>query len=316
MRNKRQDNIENKDRRRSKSKMSKAKAKKIEIFLSVVLAIALIVTVPVLAWFGNQKKLAKLAKIKAPDDLYINAAHKEDRINLDMRTIDVAQSYKDDQNVSHPIKSQNFVFSVSGNYVSRFTLQLEHTTNNPYTYTIHEGDVYKVTKDSDGVMTTAVNVKTGETIQSEHADYADRNADGSLKYVEYIATGMYDADEQSKLVFPSEVVNVAAGDTLWIYVGPEVKNLMNETGSYLNKASGSRIDDGTLTQKSYDTYTNFNMYADPVYWQLKKMKGGEPNEKGQPFYNTYVINVSWDGVADISKYDKETDIIYISAFVE
>ena len=291
------------------------KMKKVEIIAALILAAVLIITIPIFSWFVYQNRLAKLAKIKAPDDLYINAAHREDKINLDMRTIDVTQTYKSgDTDV--PIKSQNFVFSVSGNYVNRFTLQMEHTTNNPYKYKIYEGTVYKVTKDASGNIQSIINVKTGKTIQEDgHSDYNTRRPDGSLKYVEYIATGDYDTEEMSKVSFPTEAVEVNRGDTLYIYVGDEVKNIAGETGAYLNKAPGARIDDGTLTPKSYDDYETFNMFADPVYWQLRRMRGAPQGEK-KAFYNTYVVNVSWDGVQDITRYNKETDIIYISAFVE
>ena len=114
------------------------KRRTIEIVIAIILTTALLVTIPVFAWFTNQRNMAKLAKIKAPDDLYINAAHREDKIHLDMRTVNVSKKYKttqinnqgEEEEVENPITSQNYVFSVSGNYVRSFTLQMEHTTNN------------------------------------------------------------------------------------------------------------------------------------------------------------------------------------------
>ena len=302
------------------------KRRTIEIVIAIILTTALLVTIPVFAWFTNQRNMAKLAKIKAPDDLYINAAHREDKIHLDMRTVNVSKKYKttetDENNeeveVEKPVTSQNFVFSVSGNYVRSFTLQMEHTTNNPFTYKIYEGIIYKVVKDNEGNVVSITNIKTGKSItdSTEHPDYDTLNSDGSPKYVEYIATNDWDALEVTKVTFPNdfEPVSVSAGDTLYIYVGDELTNLSGDKGGYLNKADGARIANGSLTDKSYDEYTNFNIYADPLFWQLKNVKGGET--KSQPFYNTYVINVSWDPSINMSLYDKETDIIYISAFVE
>ena len=276
-------------------KLSEAgkRKKKAEIIISVALAVAFVISVPVFAWFNYQRRIAKLAKIKAPDDLYINAAHREDKILLDMRTIDV----------SNPsVTSQNFVFTVSGNYVNNYTLQFEYTTNNPYTYTIHKGTIYKVMNNG-----SILNIITQNSIQSEHSDWDTPNSDGSKKYVEYVATNSFDREEEAKVTFAPDPIPVSEGDRLVIYVGDTVN------GTYLNKSATERIDDGSLTAKSYDNYTVFNKYADPVFWQKTNISSGA--SKGSSFYNTYVINVSWTGVSNIAAYDKETDITYISAFV-
>jgi len=296
------------------------KQRKIEIIVAVIMTAILLVSIPVFAWFTNQRTMAKLAKIKAPDDLYINAAHREDKIHLDMRTVNVSMKYKtteknendEDVEVEKPVTSQNYVFSVSGNYVRSFTLQMEHTTNNPFTYKIYEGIIYKVDKDDAGNIVSIKNIKTGNSIESEHEDYDTLNDDGSSKYVEYIATNDWDAEEQRKVTFSAD--SVSAGDTLYIYIGNELTNLAGVKGGYLNKADGARTANASLTKKSYDDYTNFNIYANPLFWQLKNIKGGET--KGSPFYNTYIINVSWGSDINMKQYDKETDIIYISAFVE
>ncbi len=302
------------------------KQRMVEIITAIIMTAILLISIPVFAWFTNQRNMAKLAKIKAPDDLYINAAHREDKIHLDMRTVNVSMKYKttelDEENnkveVEKPVTSQNYVFSVSGNYVRSFTLQMEHTTNNPFSYKIYEGIIYKVEKNVSGDILSITNIKTGKSItdESEHPDYNTLNADGSPKYVEYIATNDWDALEVTKVTFPNnfDSVSVSAGDTLYIYVGDELTNLAGTTGGYLNKADGVRTANGSLTDKSYDDYDNFNIYTNPLFWQLKNVKGGET--KSQPFYNTYVINVSWSPTIDMSLYDKETDIIYISAFVE
>ena len=310
------------------SKKRKPGRKKIiELITAILLTVALTIAIPVYAWFSNQHEMAKLAKIKAPDDLYINAAHKEDKIHLDMRDINIKQKYTPDGGTETAITAQNFPFTVSGNYVNWFTLQIEHTANNPYTYSVYEGTVYKVYKNADGTITQInngsgtyvdkiLNIKTGKRIDEENPNYKNRNGtDHSLGYVEYIATADYDAEEVLKVSFPTESVSVSKGDTLYVVIGSELTNIDGNTGSYLNKDSASRIKaDSTLTQKSYDDYNNFNIYADPLYWQLKKVRGG--TSKGNAFYNTYVLKVSWTGVNNISQYAKETDMVYISAFVE
>ena len=275
-----------------------SKRKKVQTVIALALTVALCFAIPAYSWFINHKKIAEIAKIKAPDELYINAAHKEDIINLDMSAINVSQKIPNSNDL---ITSQSFVFSVSGEWVNSFTLQIEHTTNNPYTYTFHEGEIYKSESD----------------MRAAHSNCDTRNTDGSLKYVEYVATNVYDSEEMSKITtWPDDGLTIETGHTYYIWIGDEIKNKTNNTGSYINKADGERYSDGsTLTPKSYESGTVKDKYADPVYWQLKNIKGGDT--KGQPFYKTYVIKASWTGVTDVAEnYNKETDIFYISAFVE
>ena len=171
-----------------------SKKKKVEVVAASVLTLILIVAIPIFAWFANQKKIAELAKIKAPDELYINAAHKEDIINLDMTSVDVTKKYTTTDNgvlTEHDITSQSFVFSVSGEWVNSYTLQIEHTTNNPFKYTICEGKLYKSVADMKADDPAGYG---GENLNR----YDERNADGSLKYVEYRATNVYDTAEMQK----------------------------------------------------------------------------------------------------------------------
>ena len=55
---------------------------------------------------------------------------------VDMSSIDLTKKIP---NTDTPITAQSFVFSVSGEWVNSFTIQIEHTTNNPFTYTFYEG---------------------------------------------------------------------------------------------------------------------------------------------------------------------------------
>ncbi len=301
----------------SKKQSKKLKLRKnrvVEFIIAVLLTIVLVIAAPVLAWFGNQQRIAKLAKIKAPDELYINAAHREDKIYLDMKSIEVSRKYtEDDQQKS--IYSQSFVFSVSGAWVNSYILQMDHTTNNPYTFEIFEGEIYK---EVDGVYK---NIHTGNAIRDEHENYTERNADGSLKYVEYVATNDFDDAEEEKVSFDPDpdLIHVNAGDLLLVYYGGDDEPGRKVNGRYLNATDGSRIANNTLKIKSYGTseggtYSNVNQYVNPKYWQSESISipGGQ---KSKPFYQTYVIRVSWPHNDTIYNYNKETDIVYLSAFV-
>ena len=277
---------------------------KIEIIVALILTIAMCVAIPVYAWFTNQKKIAELAKIKAPDELYINAAHKEDIINLDMTSVDVTKKYTTTDNgvlTEHDITSQSFVFSVSGEWVNSYTLQIEHTTNNPFKYTICEGEIYKSIAE----------------MKVKHSDCEDRNDDGSLKYIEYRATNVYDTAEMQKITnWGDDGLDIEIGQLYYVWIGDEVKNKNNQTGHYLNKTGSgtdNRYANDTYLDKSYESGTKYQKYAKPLFWQLKNIKASETKA---PFYNTYVIKIDWTGVSNITDYKKETDIFYISAFVE
>ena len=288
-------------------------AVKAEIIVAAVLTLILIAALPGYAWFSNQKKIAKLAKIKAPDELYINAAHKEDIINLDMTSVDVTRKYTTTSGgtvTEHDITSQSFVFSVSGEWVNSYTLQIEHTTNNPFTYTICEGRIFT----SVAAMKAADPAGYGE---SNLDKYDERNPDGSMKYVEYRATNVYDADELTKVTnWSNDGLTIETGEKYYIWIGDEVTNKAGHTGSYLNQ-TGSGVNDrhanNLYRDKSYESGTKYQKNAVPVFWQLKNLKASDTKS---PFYNTYVIKIDWTGVTNLDQYKKETDIFYISAFVE
>lgn len=311
---------------------------KIQLVIAIILTIVLAITIPTYSWFNYERRVAELAKIKSPDNLYINAAHKEDVIHLDMSTIDLTktymttETYEEEENgetvektrdVERSITAQSFVFSVSGEWVNSFTLQIEHTTNNPFTYTFYEGEVYA----------------SKTAMKNAHPDCDNRNlTDGSLPYIEYVATREYDYTERTKVKdypnFPandviaevdpntkevlSYVDEIVSGQTYYIWYGDTpanwIKNKDNVTGDYLNKVSGERYANrgSNLTQRSYERNQTYNQYALPVYWQLKNISAGVT--KGSSFYKTYIVKVSWTGKA-MNNYKKETDLFYISAFV-
>lgn len=103
------------------------KKKKIQLVAATALTAALLVALPLYAWFTHTRSIAMKTKINAPTQLYITAGNKESVANLEMGNIDVESEtrYKD------------FVFGISGKYVSKYQIQLAHTTNIPFTYKIY-----------------------------------------------------------------------------------------------------------------------------------------------------------------------------------
>ena len=178
---------------------------------------------------------------------------------------------------------------------------IEHTTNNPFKYTICEGEIYKSIAE----------------MKVKHSDCEDRNDDGSLKYIEYRATNVYDTAEMQKITnWGDDGLTIETGQLYYVWIGAEVKNKNNQTGRYLNQTGSgtdNRYANDIYLDKSYESGTKYQKYAKPLFWQLKNIKASDTKA---PFYNTYVIKIDWTGVSNITDYKKETDIFYISAFVE
>ena len=98
---------------------------------AVCLAVTLAVSIPVVAWFTKQRKLETMAKIKSPTTLNIGAGNKEDSAYIDLGGIDVEGEET----------SKDFVFCVySDSAKGDYKIQLAHTTNIDFTYTIYRAD--------------------------------------------------------------------------------------------------------------------------------------------------------------------------------
>ena len=107
-------------------------SRKIQLIAAVTFTAVLLITIPVRAWFAQQRTIAELQMIKMPDLLYLTAANVEAVRNFEMSGLDVEGEAK------HKL----FPFCVAGDYVSSYVLQLAHTWNNPFDYVIYEGTVY------------------------------------------------------------------------------------------------------------------------------------------------------------------------------
>ena len=113
-------------------------ADKVKLVIAMVMTVALMVAVPTLAWFSYQKKVATMAKIDSPAKLSFKAGAGEDIINFKMSGIDIDDG-----------SPQDFVFCVEGEDISRYNLQLAHTTNINFTYQIYRA---KETESTAGIQ--------------------------------------------------------------------------------------------------------------------------------------------------------------------
>lgn len=113
---------------------------KIKLVIAMAVTITFLVAAPTLAWFSYQKKIATMAKIDSPAKLSLKAGAGEDIINFKMSGIDTQDG-----------SPQDFVFCVEGEDISHYNIQLAHTTNINFTYSIYRA---RETESTSGIQYT------------------------------------------------------------------------------------------------------------------------------------------------------------------
>ncbi len=314
--------------------------KRIQLVLALLITLALLISVPTVAWFSYQKRAAKLQKIDAPNTLFLTAAHREDSTCLEINGIDAEEDklvYSadpgdatkiafnpttnlpvtetvpglDGNNVK--ITHQDYVFNVTGDAVDDFTIQLAYTTNNPFTYEIYAADELNASE-----------LKT--ELQKKNISGTGNN---EIDYVAYELTGEPVRDTEGSVVDLPDVTDdsshkyhtdAAVNDRLYYlihkgYSETDANGIY--TGRYLNSTDGTAADNdagNTILKKSYDNYTtNIHSDARPVYWQAEGIKAfpGSTNANKKPFSRHFILRVKWQA-GSLDNTDKETDIIYIT----
>ena len=106
------------------------KSKKIQLIFAVLLTFVVLVAAPTLAWFSYKRQIATMAKINSPAKLTIKSGHNDDIIQFEMKGIDVSSE--------NSTRTEYFVFCVEGEDIATYNLQIAHTTNIPFTYTLYK----------------------------------------------------------------------------------------------------------------------------------------------------------------------------------
>lgn len=270
-------------------------AKKIQFILASVLSLILIAGMPAFAWFSHQRQLAELQQIKEPDLLYITAANAEDVKFFDLSAIKV----KDGSNnaITDP---EYYPFAVAGKYVNKFTLQMAHTTNNPFIYKIYEGTAY--------------------TTRAAAVTAAGNNG----VVVEYKLNGAWSTLTENGVILsgdPKPVTKSAEQTTIYIVKGAELDATKYGGAGYLNSKTedGRTLANNNYHEYCYDDYDDLIKFEEPLYWQCTEIPSLPANSQfiGKPFMKTFILEISWtaaDVAAGKINNDKETDIVYLSAF--
>lgn len=101
--------------------------------ISVIIAVLLLLTIPVLAWFYRQRSMETMTQINLPYALRIGAGNTQPIQQLELSNIDVSNK-----------KYEDVVFCVySQGAKESYYLQLAHTTNIGFQYTIYKASVHQ-----------------------------------------------------------------------------------------------------------------------------------------------------------------------------
>ena len=105
---------------------------KTEAVLASLLTLAFMAGMPVFAWFSTAKNMETMTKVKEPENLDIRAGRYHSIINFELSDINIEEMGENGT-------AEYRVFSVSaGDYKIPYILQLAHTTNIPFKYTIYK----------------------------------------------------------------------------------------------------------------------------------------------------------------------------------
>ena len=261
--------------------IKKAKrARLITVALALAITIISVATIPTFAWFYGYKNMAAYAPLDAPKALFIGTGRKEDVKYLYLKEIDVTKStYKD------------YVISVSGEGITRYSIQMGYTNNNQFNYKLF-----------------FASEKTQSDLDLMDAGAKSDWLEGAIAYEPYDGTrgeAYYKIDDSTSYsaysVVAEEITYVPAAEA-----DGEVK------GSVKNSAAGDEIlaePSGVYHDSTYSAYTTVQKYAEPIYWQTTNAIL-TPHTTAS-FTQYFILRVEWEAVRDANS--RETDIICIAA---
>lgn len=252
-----------------------SKKDKIQLIAAGVLTLAFLIVIPTYAWFSNRRQVATMAKINSPAKLSIKSGNVDDIIQFELADIDVGNG--------STAGSKDFVFCVEGEDVSRYNIQIAHTTNINFTYTL-----YRAHSDSNGLVVykdADLNVHR----YSKAAKFVD--SDNPNAYGGYINAVVQDG----RLMANSAYTEKSYSDSN--YSDGSGNNHVQRYAEPLYWQTKSSIQ-----ARAYDGSTPYDEYV----------AVGSENK----FLNYFVLEVSWEA-GDIPEGNyKETDLIYITAQVD
>ena len=284
-------------------------SRRVQLVAALVVTIALLIAIPVVAWFSYRREAIKLMKVDSPNVLYLSAAHREDTmcfeidgINADELVVDGSgNKVLDAQNKEQKITHKDYVFCVTGESVDEFMIQLAYTTNNPFTYEIYAAEE----------LTTRP-----ATIPGQEVDYVEYDVSG--KGITGMPTVVSDENHQynenvtppAKLFYKIDTTVTEGNGTSHVagkYDGVYL-NMTTELGSSTRQDAT-----GDYHSKTYAEYNKVHHDAEPIYWQATGISAfpGVSNVNKQTFSRHFILRISWPA-GELDNTAKETDIVYIT----
>lgn len=168
---------------RKQKKDWKQERRKRRAIWAVASAALVLLAVPVLAWLYMQRSMETITEIKKPEILSIKAGDMQDIEKLELGTIDVSGDQK----------SKDVVFCVySAEQGKRYYLQLAHTTNIGFTYSIS-----KASPNAGGDITyLGKQYQQGESLSGRYLNLADDRKHATKDYHK-TTYGAYDKVQQA-----------------------------------------------------------------------------------------------------------------------
>ena len=280
----------------------------IEAAIALGLTIIATVSVPVLAWFSNQRKLGDLERVDTPTRLYITAAH-DDIKYLQLTDIKVSDNSADAE------KKKYYVFCVSGKSASYYSLQLAYTTNNQFEYFVypaHQLTDAELKEDGSYLVKHTAHDEDGEETDTY---YYKIEKDTTINQ----PNSAFSGDASYRLWTGSVIREDSAAITTRFINKNDDNDLIADNSKHNATYSYKRYDDNNANADIEDAPAKgvgAQLYSEPVYWQALRIKSGM--DASNQFENYYILEVNWEKAAaaagdDGLKDDKETDIIYIAA---
>ena len=223
----------------------------------------------------------------------IEAGNREPVGMIDLSNINV-QEYEDPNDSNSLISHGEYVFCVTGKYMTEYDLQIARTTNIDFDY-----ELYRVDSRTYGQVITP-GISSDPEVNSSIYEVAEYKSeiDGKTYFYPYkIAT--FDDKTQGNLT------------PLGSYRNPKDSTSTKTGGNQtIGEGDTAADNDKTFHERNYEDYEDVNIYAEPLYWQIKNLPvTGQVGDAG--FVDYYVLKIKWKDKGLIN--DKETDMIYITA---
>ena len=234
-----------------KDKLNKLSAGQwVQLAVAFILTVAVIIAIPVYAWFAHQRQVATMARINSPAKLEIKSGYAEDIINFKVSGINVeTATYKD------------FVFCVEGEDVTAYNLQIARTTNIDFTYTLYKAHSVS---EADMISTDVAYEDTSKTWRYYRAYDEFRDVEGSAAYGGYI-----NADSSASRIMGTNQYSEKsydAGDVLQYYAEPVYWQTKSPVIAKATDASGSSFDEYSSFYNKAEENKFLNFYILRVSW--------------------------------------------------